>query len=205
MLSMSKFNSKTSKLALSLIFVATLAACGGSDDDQGTLVVSAPVAMAVDQKTAPAATTALVAAKSMSFPAGIPLLGTNSPTTLVFTAPTTGNTDVPFTMTSAGVTSVGNLTFGSCKFTLNERPQGTKLATPLLLADIPTAQCTLRVDTTNAAADGSAKQRGLTLTLGGVTSSPAQVPVVVNANGTVTVNGQTIGTGNVVQITGAAS
>ncbi|MDD2808160.1 MAG: hypothetical protein PHQ13_14275 [Rhodoferax sp.] len=200
-------NKTSTKLALAAVFAASLAACGGSDSvapaaPATVAAVSAPVAVAIDPTTSTAATAALVAAGSVTFPAGVTALGTTAATTLTFSAPAAGSTAVPFTMASGGITSKGALTFGSCIFTITEQPVGTVLSTPVSTT-VPTAQCQLNVATTNAVADGSTKPRDLTFTIGTTSSTVKSVNVTVAADGTISVAGAVIGKGTVVQVTGA--
>lgn len=198
-------NSTVSKLALSLVFAASLAACGGGDSVVPPVaVVSAPLTVAISPTTASATVAALVAAKSVSFATGIAALGTTAPTTFTFSAPAAGATAVPLTMTSGGVTSKGTLTFGSCIFTFTEQPIGTVLTPPLVIT-LPTASCNFGVNTTNAAANDTTVNRNFTLNLSNIPSIPVVVPVTVRTDGTILLGNIPLGTGTVVLTTGAAS
>ncbi|TXT41550.1 MAG: hypothetical protein FD135_181 [Comamonadaceae bacterium] len=112
-------------------------------------------------------------------------------------------------MSSGGVTSKGELTFGSCIFTITEWPVGAKL-TPPRVYTIPTEKCKMTVNTTNAKADGSTANRDVTLTIGRELGNPFPYPITVAADGTIRVvaNGKSFATplkGTVVQITGAGN
>jgi hypothetical protein len=200
---MSNFFNKPAKLAFSLIAVAALAACGGGDEVL-VGVVEAPVVIAVSPATAPAAIATLSAAKTFSFPAAVPALGTTAATTLTFAAPVAGASTVPFTLASGGVSSKGILSFGSCIFTITESPVGTVLTTPIVYT-IPTAQCNLNVDPVTGVADNTLAPAAITISLGGTPSAPVQVSIVVTANGTITVDGVAVGTAPIIQITGAGN
>lgn len=181
---------KSTKLALSMALVATLAACGGGTEGVPTPapVLAAPVVAPVSTTNAKAATAVLTSAKDVSFASGVPALGTTAATTLSFSAPAAGSADVPFTMTSGGVTSKGNLKFGSCIFTITERPVGTVLNPAIVLPTVPTEQCKITVGTDSK----------VTFTLLSATSGTVAAPVVVQPDGTVQVSGETIGKGSVV-------
>jgi hypothetical protein len=200
---MRNFFNKPAKLAFSLIAVAALAACGGGDE-AFVAVVEAPVVIAVSDKTIPAAIATLSAAKTVSFPSAVPALGTTAATTLTFDTPAAGATTVPFTLASGGVSSKGVLSFGSCIFTIFEKPIGTPLV-PNLVFTVPTAQCNLGVDPISGVADNTTAPATVTVTLGGVSSTPVPVTVVVQTNGTITVGGVAVGVGSVVQISGAGN
>lgn len=202
MTAFSLINKTGSKLALAVVLAASLAACGGSDGPATVSAVSAPVSVAISPATSSAAIAVLVAAKTVTFPSAVTALGTTGAATLTFSAPAAGSSAVPFTLTEGATSSKGTLTFGSCIFTITEQPVGTVLA-PAKVVTIPTAECSLGADTTNAAANGSTVNRNVTFTLGGTTSSPVKVPVVVSANGDVSVGGVVIGKGTLVQVTGA--
>lgn len=200
-----KFRNPSKLVALAVVVSALgLTACGGSDAPATVAALNAPVSTTIQPgATASAAVATLVAAKTVTFPAAVPFLGTTAATTLTFSAPATATPSaVPFVMTSGGTSSAGTLTFGSCIFTITEQPIGTVLTTPIVFI-VPTAQCSLSVDTTNAAANGSTVNRPVTLTLGTTGSAAASVPVVVAADGTVSVGGVSFAKGTVVQVTGA--
>jgi hypothetical protein len=200
-------NSTGTKLALAAVFAASLAACGGGSGTPTVAAVSAPVTVGVQPSTA-AAATAVLANQTFTFANTATLTnGVNGATDIPFTklafTTATATGAVPFTLTQAnGVSMKGEMTFGSCIFTVTEQPVGTKLATPLVYT-IPTAQCQVKVDTTNAAADGVAKNRNVTFTITSAASSNTAVLVTIAADGKISVGGVVVGTGNVVQVTGA--
>ena len=209
MASFSFINNTGSKLALAAVFAASLAACGGGSGTPTVAAVSAPVTVGVQTTTA-AAATAVLANQTFSFPNTALLAQTTSPvgspdlpfTKIAFSAATTTG-GLPFTLTQAdGTSAKGTMTFGSCIFTVTEFPAGTVLATPRVYT-IPTAQCQVKVETTNAAANGSTVNRPVTYILNTSSSSANSIPVVVAADGKITVGGVLVGTGVVVQVTGA--
>ncbi|TXT39074.1 MAG: hypothetical protein FD135_2452 [Comamonadaceae bacterium] len=200
-------NTTGTKLALAAVFAASLAACGGSSGTPTVAAVSAPVTVGV-QTTTSAAATAVLANQTFTFANTATLTnGVNGAADIPFTklafTTATATGAVPFTLTQASGTSIkGEMTFGSCIFTVKEMPVGTVLTTPLVYT-IPTAQCQIKVDTTNAAANGSTVNRAVTYTIGLSASSATSIPVTVSATGQITVAGVVVGTGTVVQVTGA--
>lgn len=196
-------NTTVSKLAFSLVFAASLAACGGGDSAVPTVAVAAtPTTVAISPTTATAATATLAAATTgYSFPTGVAALGTTAATTVTIAPVAAGATTPTFTIATAGKSAKGVLTYGSCIFTITESnipelPVGTvKTVTP----------CAATVNTTNAAANDASAARDTTFVLGGTTSNPTKVTVVVKADGSVVVGGVTVGKATVVQTTGAAS
>lgn len=209
MLSMSKFNSKTSKLALSLIFVATLAACGGSDDAAPAVIALADVpAVTIAPATAAVATAALTAVSTgFTFPAGVPALGTTAATTIKFTAPAAGTATPAFSIASGTGVATGTMSYGSCIFNV------TSSTVPGIVAPttITVSPCAFDANTSGeTVAQGSTGTIETTanLVLGTTQSSAATVIVTVtNTNGTntVTINGGSLGTVTGTVVTGAAS
>jgi hypothetical protein len=63
--------------------------------------------------------------------------------------------------------------------------------------------CTLTIHTSGTLANGLTNMLDATLTFGTTTSTASKVPVIINGNGSVTINGVTVGTVTVNPVTGA--
>jgi hypothetical protein len=203
---------KLAHFALGLTLAATLAACGGGDDDAtpaATIAVAAIAAVTLDSTTATTATAALTAVSTgFSFPAGVPAFGTTAATTVKFTAPPAGATTPDFSIAAGTGTATGKLSFGSCIFNI-EASTIPGIVAPTTITVTP---CAFDADTggeTVIEGGTTTFTTSSTLLLGtGTTSAPATVTVTVtNVNGvnTVTVNGGTLGTVTGTVVTGGGS
>ena len=188
---------KANKLFLAVLVSAALAACGG---DGGS---STPVATTTSTSNTTAAVTASIAAavvnQPFTFAGGVPDFGTTTPTTLTFASATA---PPAFAINADGLTASGPTTFGSCIFTITSStfPVGSKLAVGQVVRVNP---CSLNVATLGGNANGSASDREVKFVLGSVTSNGRNLAVVINANGSVVINGITIGTVTISVVTGA--
>ena len=188
---------KTSKFLLATVLTATLVACGGGGSDSGptpTLTTSSNLAQSVTARE-----TNAVVNTPFAFPTGVLGFGTTAPTTLAFTST---SATPSFSIASGVSTATGTTTFGSCIFTIvsSNFPAG-----PLTVGrgDININPCTLNVATAGGRADGSTTTRSVRLTLGTAVSNPVDLPVTINANGTVVINNVTVGTVTVSPVTGS--
>ena len=187
---------KANKLFLAVLVSAALAACGGGGGS------STPVATRTSTSNTTAAVTASVAAavvnQPFTFAGGVPDFGTTTPTTLAFTSATA---TPAFAIKAGGLTASGRTTFGSCIFTITAStfPAGSKLAVG---EEVRVNPCSLNVATSGGNANGSASDREVKFVLGTLNSSGENLPVVINANGSVVINGETIGTVTISVVTG---
>lgn len=180
---------------------ALLVACGGGGGGDGPIsVANGDAQVAVNSTTGPNAVQAM--ATSITFPNGVPDFGTTGSTTLGVTATPLGSPPPSFTVTSGGSTASGDLTFGSCIFTVKSSTfaAGSKLATG---AKITISNCTILLSTNGVPATGVGVSVNATLTLNTVTSNPYKVTVVITPTGLVQVNGLTVFTIKVSPLTGA--
>ena len=182
----------------SLLVLATalvLSACGGGGGGP------APVQIATTNVNQPvtAQTITSITDKTFTFGSGIPALGTTGTTTLTVT-PAGTSTTPKFSLSSvADGTVSGTVAFGSCIFKIDaSTSKNPKLAVG---QTIEINDCTLQAATASKPV-GASFSSELTLTLNG-TSSKIPVTVVVNTDGSVTVDGKGLGTVTVTFVTGA--
>jgi len=186
-------------LAASMLTVALLAAgCGGSGGSD-----SGPVSVATVNLPPVAVTTALasaIASQPLAFSSGVPDFGTTgTPTTVTFS----GNSTAPTFAIAAGAnTATGDLTIGSCIFTV--KTSTFTAPSPLVQgAVIRVEPCTLKVQTAGTTADGSQVDKPVTLVLRNVESIPRALPIRLLANGDVVINGTVAGKVTLGAATGA--
>ena len=208
MLSITSLNSKTSKLALSLVFVASLAACGGSDDPVPAVIALADApALTISPTTATAATAALTAAPAgFTFPAGVPAFGTTAATTVAFTAPAAGTTTPAFSIKSGTGTATGTVSYGSCIFNVTTSTVPGIVA-PTTITVNPCAFDANTAGKTVTAGSTATITVPAALILGAATSTAANVTITVTNNGatnTLTVNGGSLGSVTGTVTTGAS-
>src|SRR5687767_14806361 len=104
---------RISKYLLAAVASAALVACGGGGDDS-TAVASDVGPVTVNPQTGSAAAQAL-SGRPLSYAGGVPSFGTaGTATTLTITA---GSTNM-FAVSAGSDSASGNLTFGSCIFTV---------------------------------------------------------------------------------------
>lgn len=158
---------------------AALAGCGGGSGEQ-TLVVTQDAQVPVTSSV-----TSAVVQTPFTFPSGVASFGTSAPTTVTFTS--TAATPA-FTVTSGSNTASGTTTFGSCIFTVTAStfPADSPLATGKVITVNP---CTLTVDTSGTAADGTPDTVAGTLVLGTIASDGANVSIAVSPSGDLLLNG----------------
>jgi hypothetical protein len=192
---------RTSKFLLASLALAALVACGGGGGGgTTTTTVAADAApVAVNVQTGAAAAQAL-SGQAVTFGSGVPSFGTSgTATNLTVTAGSTPTFDV----SAGGNTASGNLTFGSCIFTVTVSTFASGHA--LALGETVTVSgCSIDFSTANTAATGTAVSVQATLTLDGVTSSPITTTVAIEADGDILVNGVKITTTSVTQVTGGS-
>lgn len=175
-----------------------LAGCGGGDNPTHTAVVTTPTTATINPTTG-AAVVQAVLGKRLSFNAGISAFGTTTPTVLTLS----GSGATPsFSLTSGSDTAKGQMTYGSCIFTVTSStyPAGHRLAKDQVTKVSP---CALTLDTAGKIANGNPSSSNVTFVLDASTSSPETVIVSINANGSVMVNGIEVGSATVVITTGS--
>lgn len=191
---------KLKKMAMAGLVVSggiLLSACGGGGSSSPAMVAQTNTTATID-KTSGAAIVPAVIDKPITFSSGVPLLGTSSSTTV-----TIGGTGAAptFNIGSAGATATGDMTFGSCIFTVKAStfPAGHALA----LGQVTTINpCSLTVGTSGTPV-GTSTNLPVTLVLGTTSSAALTLPALIGSNGSVAVNGATVGTTPVVSATGA--
>lgn len=185
-------NIKNLRIALTVSAVAALVACGGGTDPVPTKTVAA----ANTTVAATAATAAAVVGQTFTLPA-VPALGTTAATTLKIAGTAAAQT---FEVASGGSTASGPLTYGSCIMTITTSTFA--LTHPLGVGKTVTVNpCDIALQTAGKVV-GSASDTGVTFNLGGVSSSPITVPVVVSTTGAVTIGTTVVGTTTVTVTTG---
>ena len=192
------------KLAVVTSATALLAACGGGGgggSDAPVAVATSASAVTVDASNGSTAVQAM-ANQPIVFASGVPDFGTTASTSVNITPPTSGTAAPTFSIASGGATATGDMTFGSCIFTVKSSTfaAGSKLATG---AKITVSPCAVTLATTGVPATGVAASVSVTLKLNTVTSTPYTEMIVISPSGTVTVNGQTVVTIKVGALTGA--
>jgi hypothetical protein len=189
---------RKSKYFFACLAAATLVACGGGGDDTTLAAADAPP-ITVNPTTGAAAAQAL-SGKPVSFANGVTTFGTpGTATTLTVTA----GTQPTFTIAAGGQTATGNLTFGSCIFTVTN----SDFVAPHPLAPnavVTVADCKIDLDTTNKVADGGSVSVQAIVSLDGVTSAPITTTVTIQSNGDILVGGSKITSVSVTQVTGGA-
>ena len=186
----------TNKLFLTVLVSAALAACGGGDTSapMNTLTPTSNIAAVVT-----AATAASVVNEPFIFAAGVPDFGTTTATTVAFTS--AGATPA-FAISADGATATGATTFGSCIFTITAStfPAGSKLAVGQSVRVNP---CQLNAATSGGNANGSESSREVKFVLGTLNSNGKNLPIAINADGSVILKGVTIGRVTIAVVTGA--
>ena len=176
-----------------------MTACGGGSDSEAP-VASNNVAANIDPTTG-ASVVGSVLSQDFAFPAGVADLGTTVPTSLTLTGSGTAPT---FAIKAGGEAATGEMSYGSCIFTVTNStfPVGHRLALGQTLTVTP---CALNLQTANQPADSRARPLNVTFVLGRNTSDPVVVTASINPNGTIAVNGTPIGQTVVVVATGASN
>ena len=191
------------KLFFTVLVSAALAACGGGDTSAPptTLLATQATLAPVTAKTVGA-----VVNESFTFTSGVSDFGTTTSTDVAFT----NATDTPTVSIKAdGVTVMGKTQFGSCTFTITTSnypafPAGPKLAVGQI---VPFKTCQLNAATSGGSADGSETSREVKFVLGNpgspdLNSTGKNLPIVINADGSVIIKGVTIGTVTIAAVTG---
>lgn len=191
-----KMHARIPGTAAAVALALALTACGGGSDDLDNLTV-----VATTDLTAPAsaATTSAVVGEPFVFSSGVPELGTASATTLTFTGASA--TTPAFRIEATEGTATGTTEFGSCIFRVvtSTFPAGHRLAVgQTYRIEI----CAIRFPTIGVPI-ATTFSLPVTFNLGSVLSTPRTIPVVIQANGTVQVNGNPVGQTSVGGATGA--
>lgn len=192
---------KLNKLTMAGLIISgglLLSACGGGG--------SSPAVQAQNDTTATinkdtgATVIPAVNGKSLTFSAGVPALGTSNATTVAISGTGVAPT---FSVASDGATATGDMTFGSCIFTV--KVSTFPVGHPMSVGRITTVNpCSLIVATRGVLVGGSA-DLPVSLVLGATRSTPLQLPVIIGSNGSVAVNGTTVGTTPVLAATGGGN
>lgn len=189
---------KISLAALVLGGSALLAACGGGGDSVAPQqVVKESTTVAINPTSGAAAATAILD-KEFKFDA-IPALGTSVETKLKLT----GTGAAPkFDISSGGYTAEGDMSFGSCIFTVTR----TTFIPPHFLATLPritVSDCGLFLPIGGFMANSVASNVNLQWVLGAARSYPVSLPVFISPSGGITLNGSSVGNTSLVTATGA--
>lgn len=168
-----------------------LAGCGGGGGAT-TMVATADLTAPVTASSVPA-----VSGESFAFSSGVPSFGTTTTTTVQITSTST------FAVSSADGTASGNLTFGSCIFTVTA---STYVAPhPLAMGGVVTVNpCNIVVDTSGLAAEQNAVARAVSFVLAGNASLANQITVDIQSDGTVIVDGVNVGDVTLSPVTGGS-
>lgn len=187
---------KLSKIKLATIVAmaaatAGLVACGGDPAPKATIAgASAGLNSAITSSNAGA-----VSGTTFNYPsAPAALPGTTGATNVTITDATTDT----FVVASSAGTYSGTVSYGSCIFTVNA---STVVAVPVGTV-ININPCNVTAGTNGVAANGTPVTLPVGLTLGAATSATQPLPVTVNSNGSVSINGAPAGTVAVVLATG---
>lgn len=186
-------------LAAVLSAATFLSACGDGGGSSET-VAATDARVTMNATTGPATVAALVN-EEFSFPAGVPALGTNAATTLRFNAPAAAGGPTRFTIASGGDTAIGTMSFGSCIFTITAStfPDAHALGEGKTVTVDP---CSIEIDTDGMPADNQPRNTVAVITLGTTTSAGTTVTVTITVTGVVGVNGVTVTTVTVTEVTG---
>jgi hypothetical protein len=183
------------KLGLTLISLLTaslvLVSCGGGGDAPATIASS-------NLTTAVAASNvAAVTGESFTFSSGVTSFGTASATTVTLNSTST------FSVTATEGTATGNLSFGSCIFTVtgSNFPVGSPLA---LGATVTVHPCTLTIATAGVSSTENAVARAVSFVLAGNASVAKNLEVDISDSGVVTVEGVSVGTVTLQAATGGS-
>ncbi|TFZ03100.1 hypothetical protein EZ313_17970 [Ramlibacter henchirensis] len=191
---------RISKYLLAGLAAAALVACGGGGGgDSTTLVAADAQPVTVNTQTGSAAAQAL-SGQALSFANGVSTFGTTGTATNLTI---TGGSAPTFNVAAGGNTASGNLTFGSCIFTVTASTFASTHA--LGLGKTATvSNCSIDFSTANKVATGSAVTVQVTLSLDGAISSPVNTTIAIESDGDILVNGVKITTVSVTQVTGGS-
>jgi hypothetical protein len=169
------------KFGASVIVAAALVACGGGGGGgEAAAVASTNATAAFDTTNGPRLIRALDNT-TFTFAGGVPALGTNAATTLTIKDASTGTPK--FDLVSGSNQASGNISFGSCIFTVTSITPGTTLFT--VGQQITVNPCTLQAAVAGNPAGQLPVRDDLTLTLGTSTSAPVQKPMRIASDGSV--------------------
>jgi hypothetical protein len=183
------------KFALVASATAALMACGGGSSTPDAFKIATANATVAVGTANGASTTGAISGSTFTFPAGVAPLGTTTATTIKLTSGTPDS----FEAKRGSATATGTFSYGSCIFTVLTStdaalwPVGTVVTVP---------NCSYTINTIGASANGTATPLPVTLILG-ASNGTTTVPVTVNVNGSVLVNGRPFGTAPIVVPTGA--
>jgi hypothetical protein len=167
------------KFVASACVAAALVACGGGGGGSSIPVASQNATASFDAANGPRLIRALNNA-TLTFPNGVPALGTNTSTTMVIT---NANTASPqFSVTSGGNAASGSISFGSCIFRVTAVTSGTLFS---VNQEITVNPCSITASIQGNAATGLPERDDLRVTLGSAVSNPFQAPLRITPTGSV--------------------
>lgn len=166
---------------------------GGSSLPVVTTTSTSNITAAVTSNTA-----AAVVNQPFTIAAGVPDFGTTTSTTVGFTS---GGSTPAFAISTGGATATGPTTFGSCIFTVTAStfPAISPLA---FRKSVHVDPCALVAATSGSTANCAAVDRAVQFVLRTLSSTVKNLPVVINANGSVVINNVPVGTVTIAVVTG---
>jgi hypothetical protein len=194
---------KFTKIALASMVLGgslLLSACGGGGGVTAPAVASTDASISINPTSGAAVVNAALD-KSYSFVNGVSAFGTTAPTSLTLSG---SGTTPTFEVGSGTTLATGQMTYGSCIFTVARSDFLNNLRLDVGSRVVVTP-CTLSLDTSGKVADGSTSAVNVTLILGNSESSPISVQVSISPGGQVTVNNSVVGTVTLTTATGAGS
>lgn len=183
-------------LIAALVSAFVVTSCGGGGGDDAVPVAQGDLVVTMDATTGPTVAPAL-AGELFAFPSGVAEFGTTGATSVTLTnTATTPN----FTISENGYNANGVLEWGSCRFRIvsSTFPAGPLVAGNTIVINI----CQVRFGTAGQLANGLAQARSAFFRLNNATSLLIQVTIIVQPDGTVIVNGRTVGSVPVAPLTG---
>ncbi len=178
---------KFSKLTLACLTISgglLLSACGGGNSSPVNVATGNAVSSL--NPTTGKTTAAAVTGKTFTYSTPVPLVGTKADGTAgtavaVSSVKFGGTTDAPtFEIASDKGALTGDLSFGSCIFTI-------KTPTQLAGEKITVNPCSVTFATSGLKADGSSNTANGTLTLGSTASNATPFTMVISPTGTITI------------------
>ena len=184
--------------------VVVLTACGGGGGSSGTPVASANTSAVINASTG-ASLVQGVSGVALGFNSGVADFGTTGTAT---TVQLNGGAAPSFAVSAGGNTASGDLSFGSCIFTIKTStfPAGHPLSVGQKITVSP---CTISIATANQTATGTPIDTPVSLVLGSTKSEEKKLPITISSSGSVVITNPvtgtttTMGTVSVSAVTGA--
>ena len=185
---------RMNRLTLASVVVSAgllMSACGGSSSSSTPVpVVASDTKVTINATTGPAVIGSLLNTPA-TFPNGVAAFGTTKSTAVTFKGTPAAPT---FEITTADGTAKGNLSFGSCKFTVTENSNVGSLNLLAVGTTITIDPCSVSLGTKGKLANGIAQSGQIIFTFASGDSVAVTLIYAINANGTITINGSTYGT-----------